>query len=57
MILQTVYDCISGKAIDGIEYINTRNIEDMDVTLAKMEARAFKLDLCLKKLEDKFKNV
>ena len=45
----------SGKAVDGVEYIKTRKIEDTDIALAKMEARALKLDLCLKKLEDKFK--
>ena len=45
----------TGKAVDGVEYIKTRKIEDTDIALAKMEARALKLDLCLKKLEDKFK--
>ena len=45
----------SGNAIDGVEYFNTRKAEDTDISLARMEASALKIDLTIKKLDDTFK--
>ena len=45
----------SEKAIEGVEYFNTRKAEDTDIAKARMEASALKIDLTIKKLDDTFK--